>query len=470
MTPKIETAPLPQTDVEGIPDLVAGLRSAFESGTTRPLDWRREQLQALGKLVEDNGEELVAAMQADLRKPTLEAWAADLVATVGEVKLALKSLRRWTRPVKVATPLSQQPARARIVREPLGVVLIISPWNYPVQLLLSPLVGAIAAGNCAMLKPSEITAHTSAALAKLVPKYLDNDCIALVEGGVDETSALLAERFDHIFYTGNGRVARVVMEAAAKHLTPVTLELGGKSPCIVDAGVDLEQTARRILWGKFLNAGQTCVAPDYVLAHSAVEPELLEAMKRVLSEFYGDDPRANPDFGRIPNQRHQRRVASLVKDGEVVVGGESDEGDCYVSPTILRNVSPEAPSMQEEIFGPVLPVLTVDSVDEAISFVNGRDKPLALYVFTKDRTTEEAVVSRTSSGGVCVNAVFWHIANPELPFGGVGPSGTGAYHGRSSFETFSHRKSVVTKGTRFDPKMAYPPYGKLMTKLIKRLV
>ncbi len=463
-------APVPRTDVSTIPDQVKVLRAAFESGRTRPIEWRREQLLQLKKLLKENGDELVAAIHADLGRPELEGWITDVTVTVGEVDLALKSLNRWLKPQRVSTPLNQQPASARIVREPLGVVLIIAPWNYPVQLLLSPLVGALAAGNCAVLKPSEVSAHTSAILGRLIPKYLDRECVALIEGGVDETTALLRERFDHILYTGNGAVGRVVMEAAAKYLTPVTLELGGKSPCIVDEQVDVAVAARRIVWGKFLNAGQTCIAPDYVLVHEARERELLDAMKTALREFYGEDPKRTADFGRVINQRHHRRLAALLSSGEVVVGGQSDEESCYIAPTILRGVSPDAPAMQDEIFGPILPVLAVPDVDAAVSFVNARPKPLALYVFTRRKEVEDDVIARTSSGGVCVNATIWHIANSGLPFGGVGPSGMGAYHGRDSFETFSHRKSVVSKFTALDPKLAYPPYTKFKTALLRKLM
>jgi len=296
------------------------------------------------------------------------------------------------------------------------------------------------------------------------------DSVATVEGGVNETSELLKQRFDHILYTGNGSVARVVMEAAAKHLTPVTLELGGKSPCIVDEKVDMGVAARRIVWGKFLNAGQTCIAPDYILVHESREKELVEALGRTIREFYGDDPKQTKDYGRIINERHHRRLAQLLKDGDAVVGGQADESQRYIAPTVLRNVSPDSAVMSDEIFGPILPVLPVASIDEAIRFVNGRPKPLALYVFTADPKVEEEVLSRTSSGGACVNATLWHIANPELPFGGVGPSGMGAYHGWHSFDLFSHRKSVVTKSTRIDPKLAYPPYTKFKTALMKRLI
>jgi aldehyde dehydrogenase (NAD+) len=287
---------------------------------------------------------------------------------------------------------------------------------------------------------------------------------------VAETTALLGERFDHIFYTGNGRVGRVVMAAAAKHLTPVTLELGGKSPCLVDSDVDLDVAVRRIAWGKFLNAGQTCIAPDYVLVHESRERELLDGLAKTLREFYGDDPKRSPDLARIASDRHQERLTKLLESGEVVVGGGTDAAERWVAPTVLRDVSPDSPAMEDEIFGPILPVLKVRDMDEAIDFVNQREKPLALYVFTRRAEVEERVVSRTSSGGVCVNATLWHIANPHLPFGGVGESGLGAYHGRQSFEVFSHRKSVLTKPTRFDVRFMYPPYGKRKLALLKRLL
>jgi aldehyde dehydrogenase (NAD+) len=292
--------------------------------------------------------------------------------------------------------------------------------------------------------------------------------VALIEGGVPETEGLLAEPFDHIFYTGGGAVAKVVLEAAAEHLTPVTLELGGKSPCIVDRSTDLGVAARRIAWGKFLNAGQTCVAPDYVLVHESREAELIDGLTGAVHDFYGPDPKSSPHFARIPNARHHRRLAALLEDAEVVVGGEASETERYVAPTILRNVAPDSAVMREEIFGPILPVLTVPDVDAAIEFVNARPKPLALYLFTDDDAVERDVIRRTSSGGACVNSTLWQVANTRLPFGGVGPSGMGAYHGRATFETFSHRKAVVKRSTRVDPKSAYPPYGRVLTALFRR--
>jgi acyl-CoA reductase-like NAD-dependent aldehyde dehydrogenase len=374
------------------------------------------------------------------------------------------------KPRRVSAPVAVQPAKARIVPEPLGVVLIIAPWNYPFQLSIGPLIGAIAAGNCAILKPSEVASATSRVLAELVPKYLDRDCIAVVEGGVPETTALLAQELDHIFYTGNGAVGRIVMEAAAKHLTPVTLELGGKSPCIVDRDVDLTTAARRITWGKFFNAGQTCVAPDYLLVHESIKKPLLDKIASMIREFFGDDPQKSADFGRIINARHHKRLTALLDSGTAFVGAKTDADDRYIAPTVLTDVSPDSPAMADEIFGPILPVISVSSLDEAIEFVNERPKPLALYVFSNDRDRTRRVVERTSSGGACVNDVLTHLLPHELPFGGVGPSGMGAYHGKASFDTFTHMKSVLEKPFYMDPPLRYPPYTDGKIKWAKRLV
>lgn len=458
----------PHTEIESIPGRISRLRRAFDAGRTRPLEWRRQQLKQLIAMHDDHADEFIAALHADFGKPTFEAFTSDVGQGKMEAKSALKHLKKWTRPERIG--LLPVMGRARVLREPLGVVLIISPWNYPVGLLLSPLVGAVAAGNAVVLKPSEVTPHVSAVLAKWIPQYMDPEAIALVEGGVAETTALLEERFDHIFYTGNGRVAQVVMQAAAKHLTPVTLELGGKSPCIVHEDADIETAARRIAWGKFMNAGQTCIAPDYILVHESREPALVAALERSVRDFYGKDPKQSADYARIVNSRHHERLSTLMKDGNPVFGGDVDDEQCYVAPTVLRDVADDSRVMQEEIFGPILPVRKVRDIDEAIDFVNGREKPLALYLFTKDEGVENDVLSRTSSGGVCVNGTLLHIMDPRLPFGGVGPSGSGAYHGRHTFETFSHRKSVLTRGTRFDPKFMYPPYGKMLTRLVRRFL
>jgi len=452
-------------------DLVVRLRASFARGRTRPLEYRLRQLEGLARFLREREAEIESALQHDMGRPSFEVYPAEIAFIASEIALTRKKLRSWVKPERVSTSLVGQPGKSRIHREPLGVVLIIGPWNYPLQLLLVPLVGALAAGNCAIVKPSEVAPATSALIASRLPDYVDPECVQIVEGGVAETTALLAERFDHIFYTGNGTVGRIVMEAAAKHLTPVTLELGGKSPCIVDRHTDLDVAARRIVWGKFYNAGQTCVAPDYVLAHEVIEEPLLARMKQTLLDFFGDDPRTSPDFGRIVNARHHRRLMKLVEgSGEVVTGGVADEPARYIAPTILRNVPADAPVMADEIFGPILPILRIKDIDQAIAFVNARPKPLALYLFTNDPAVQESVLERTSSGGVTVNHTLLHVAVPSLPFGGVGASGIGAYHGKASFETFSHRKAVLVKPTWLDPWFFYPPYNDAKKKWVRRVL
>lgn len=452
-----------------IPDTVAALRRTHQAGRTRPLEWRLQQLRRLRDMIQEREGEFQEALRADLGKSEFESLMTELNFVVAEIDLTIKQLPGWLKPEKVSLPVVQQPASGHIQRDPLGVVLIIGPWNYPVQLVLGPLVGAIAGGNCAVIKPSEVAPHASAALARWVPEYLDASCVQVIEGGVAETSTLLKERFDHIFFTGGELVGKIVMRAAAEHLTPVTLELGGKSPCIVDRHVDLKVAARRITWGKFLNAGQTCIAPDYVLVHHSHKEALIDAIKAQLKVFYGEDPRQSEYYSRIINARHHRRIAGLIDADKVAIGGEHDESDLYIAPTVLRDVSPEDAVMGEEIFGPVLPIIAIESTEEAIDFINQRPKPLALYIFTSDRSTEQEVLQRTSSGGVCVNDTIMHISVPTLPFGGVGTSGTGAYHGRSSFETFSHRKSVLSKATFVDPALRYPPYSETTRKILRKL-
>jgi aldehyde dehydrogenase (NAD+) len=453
-----------------IPALVAELRRSFESGRTRPIAWRLDQLRALAAMLEEREEVFHQALHADLGKPPFEAWTSETGFTGLEIAHVRKHLRGWMRPERVWTPLIHQIGKSRVHREPLGVVLVIGPWNYPIQLVLAPLVGAIAAGNCAVIKPSEIAPRSSAALAEWLPRYLDRDTVQVVEGGIPETQALLAERFDHVFYTGNGTVGRIVMEAAARHLTPVTLELGGKSPCLVDRDAELEVAARRIVWAKFYNAGQTCVAPDYVLVEKGTESLLLDRLRQALRVFHGEDPRQSQDYARIVNPRHLARLLALLGEGELVVGGEHDEKTRYLAPTILRGITGGERVMQDEIFGPILPVIAVDGMEQAIAFVNARPKPLALYLFTESRETANRILSRTSSGGACVNDCITHLAVPELPFGGVGESGMGAYHGRASFETFSHRKSVLERSTVLDPQVRYPPYDDAKIRWAKRLL
>ncbi len=412
--------------------------------------------------------DLLTALSADLGKSRFEGWVSEIAMARNEVDYTLEHLARWMKPKRVKTPLAMLPGTSMIIPEPLGVALILAPWNYPLSLVVIPLVGAIAAGNCAVLKPSEVSTHTSALLAKLIPQYCDG--AAVVEGGVDETTALLNERFDHIFFTGSTHVGRLVMAAAAKHLTPVTLELGGKSPCIVDASANLAVSARRIVWGKFFNAGQTCVAPDYVLAHQAIAAPLEIELKKAIREFFGDNPKASGDYGRIINERHHRRLTALLAESEIIDGGDHDVTERYIAPTLVRSPKLESLLMQEEIFGPILPILGVASIDEAIKFVNERPKPLALYVFAGDTAVANKVVESTSFGGGCINDTIAHLSAPELPFGGVGASGMGSYHGRASFDAFSHRKAMLVKGTWVDPSLRYPPYTESKFGWVKRLL
>jgi aldehyde dehydrogenase (NAD+) len=456
--------------VDEIPALVKELRAAFDSGKTRPIAWRLQQVAGLGRLVREREAEIAEALHADLGKPRIESFIAESNYVRGDAEHVIKHLASWMKPEKVRTPLVTQPGTSRIHREPLGVALIVGPWNYPFQLVIEPLLGALAAGNCALIKPSEVAPATSALLARWLPQYVDPECVKVVLGGVPETTALLRERFDHIFYTGNGAVGRIVMEAAAKHLTPVTLELGGKSPCFIDKSADLDVTARRIAWGKFYNAGQTCVAPDYLLAHEEIHDALLDRLQVTLAEFYGADPQKSPDYGRVVNSRHLQRLMKLLGSGRIVAGGQADEADRYLAPTVLADVKADSAVMEDEIFGPILPVLRVRDVNEAVSFINARPKPLALYVFAGDGAVQDQMISRTSSGGATINHAWLHLVVRDLPFGGVGPSGMGAYHGRASFETFSHRKSVLKKPTAVDPDLLYPPYTEAKTRWIKRLL
>ena len=421
-------------------------------------------------MLEMHQDELSAALKVDLGRGVEEAWLYDIGFTITEVKLMLKNLKKWTAPRKVPTPMVTKPASSMRVPQPLGVVCVIAPWNYPVQLLLIPAAGAIAAGNAVVLKPSEVSSETSRVLAKIVPQYFTDKAIAIVEGGVQETTELLKQKFDHIFYTGNGTVGRIVMHAAAENLTPVTLELGGKSPTIVDASANIAVSARRIAWAKYVNAGQTCVAPDYVLAHKSIANELVEAIRKSITEFYGDDPHASKDYSRVISPRHFSRLASLISSGKVAIGGQTEQSERYIAPTVLVDVKQDSAVMQEEIFGPILPVLEIGSIDEAISFVNSRPHPLALYVFAQDNSVNEKVVAETTSGGVTVNGTIMHMTGPYLPFGGVGESGMGAYHGQSGVDVFQHLKPVLKRSTMLDAPLAYPPYTKRKFSILKKFI
>jgi aldehyde dehydrogenase (NAD+) len=442
-----------------VPPIVAALRAHFATGATRSLAWRLRQLRGLRELLLTHSADFEAALASDLAKNATESQVTEIGFVIAEIDHTISNLRRWLRPQRVAVPLALLPAKAVTVLEPVGVVLIIAPWNYPVQLLLGPLVGALAAGNTAVVKPSELAPATSAVFARLLPRFVDRRAVAVVEGAVAETTALLAERFDHIFYTGNGRVARIVAAAAAVNLTPVTLELGGKSPVFVDNTVDLAATARRIVWGKFINAGQTCVAPDYVVATPDVASRLEQHLQDAITEFYGADPSTSADFGRIVNERQFDRLVGLLSDQAVVVGGQHDRKTNYLAPTVLRDVALDAEIMQQEIFGPILPILAVPTVSAAIELISAADKPLALYVFSNSEHTRKRFLRETSSGAVGFNVPAAHLSVHGLPFGGVGESGSGAYHGKRSLEVFSHTKAVFSKPLTPDTLgLVYPPY------------
>ncbi|XP_074888981.1 aldehyde dehydrogenase family 3 member A2-like [Buteo buteo] len=440
-------------------EVVGRARAAFNSGRCRSLEFRMQQLKALERMVQEKEEEILAAIKADLHKSGHNAYSHEILGVLGELALAMDKLPSWAAPQPVKKNLLTMRDEAYICLEPLGVVLIVGTWNYPFVLIAQPLIGAIAAGNAVVVKPSEISENTAQLVADLLPQYLDRELYPVVTGGTAEMTALLTQRFDHILYTGNSTVGKIVMAAAAKHLTPVTLELGGKNPCYVDKDCDLAVACRRITWGKYMNSGQTCIAPDYIICDPSIQSKVVENIKAILQEFYGEDVKSSPDYERIINKRHFKRILGLLEGQKIAHGGEADEASCFIAPTILTDVSPESKVMEEEIFGPVLPILTVKSVDEAIEFINRREKPLALYVFSNDKKLIKRVISETSSGGVTGNDVIMHSVLSTLPFGGVGNSGMGAYHGKHSFETFSHRRACLIKDLKMEGmnNFRYPP-------------
>uniref|UniRef100_A0A2C9K1W9 Aldehyde dehydrogenase n=1 Tax=Biomphalaria glabrata TaxID=6526 RepID=A0A2C9K1W9_BIOGL len=439
---------------------VKDLRQSFASGKTRSNEWRTAQLKGVIKLIQENEEVISEALYKDLHKNKAEAAIMELILCVNDAVNAINSLDSWTKPEKVSKGALYLMDNAYIIKEPLGVALIIGAWNYPIQLILLPLIGAIAAGNCALIKPSEVSEASARFIEEYIPKYLDKDCFKVINGGVAETTAILEQRFDTIFYTGNSQVAKIVMAAAAKNLTPVILELGGKSPVYIDTKTDLAVVARRLCWGKFCNAGQTCIAPDYVMCPKEIQDELIEKIKASVEEFYTADPKTSDSYGRIVNNRHFTRIQRLKQGSTVAVGGEEDEKENYISPTVLRDVKLTDTVMQDEIFGPLLPIVPVKDHTEAIDIINTREKPLALYVFTKNSKISQEFRDRTSSGAIVVNDTVVHGGLPTLPFGGVGNSGLGSYHGKFSFNAFSHDKPVLEKSLAMDSvnNIRYPPY------------
>ncbi|AVH70302.1 aldehyde dehydrogenase [Nostoc sp. 'Lobaria pulmonaria (5183) cyanobiont'] len=456
------------TELSNIGNIIQTQREFFQTGKTKEVTFRIEQLKNLKQAIIEHEQSIVEALQADLRKPEVETYLTE-ISVIKDIDYAIKHLQNWTKPQKAAVSWDFFSYSARIYPEPLGVVLIIGPWNYPFNLIISPLIGAIAAGNCAIIKPSEIASHTSDIIAKIIAKNFDPAYLAVIEGGVEASQKLLAEKFDHIFFTGGTAVGKIIMAAAAKYLTPVTLELGGKSPCIVDTDINLEHTVRRITWGKFINAGQTCIAPDYLLVNKTIKKDLIDGLEKSLKEFYGENPVNSPDYARIISQKHFDRLVSFLKDGEVIIGGENQPSERYIAPTLIDNVSLEDSVMQEEIFGPILPIIEYTDIAEAIALINSRPKPLALYLFSQDKNLQKQVLQETSSGGVCINDTVMQVGVSSLPFGGVGDSGIGNYHGKASFDTFSHKKSVLQNSFWLDLKWRYAPYqGKL--PLIKKLL
>ena len=449
--------------------MFADLRATFESEKTIDLAWREQQLQALERMMTEREQEILDALQEDLAKHPLEAWMTEVSYVASSAAYSRKNLRKWTRRRRVSTPITGLPGKSWLQPEPLGVVLIIGAWNYPLQLTLSGMAAAIAAGNCVVLKPSELAPATSALTARLVADYLDDDCIKVVEGAVPETTALLELPWDHILYTGGGNVGRIVMAAAAKHLTPVTLELGGKSPCVVLPDADLKTTANRIAWGKFTNAGQTCIAPDYILTDAETEKKLVPLLQEALTNMFGENPETSDSYGRIVNDRHFERLASLLASGKVAIGGQTNAQTRYIAPTVLTGVTADSPVMQEEVFGPILPVLRADDLAAAIRFIRKGDKPLAAYIFTKDAAAEKRFLEKVSSGNACVNDTMMFMAVHELPFGGVGPSGMGNYSGEYGFRTFSHMKAVMKRGWWPDPDLRYAPFNDRKFRLLRKL-
>jgi len=448
--------------------LLRELQAVYTSGRTRSVEWRRKQLDALWRFLVERESDILAALAADVGKPEHEAWFTEVSYLRHEISYALRHLEKWVRPRHVWTPLVYQPASSYVVPEPCGVVLVLSAWNYPMQLALAPVIAAIAAGNCLVLKPSEQAPVTSTLLATALPAYLDRDTVRVVEGGADVAATLVSQPFDHIFYTGSRDVGRKVLQAAAGHLVPVTLELGGKNPCIVDKGADPEVAARRIAWAKFINAGQTCIAPDYVLVHREIEALFLEALKVALQGMYGPDASLSPEYGRV-SSCDAERMGALMEGCRIVTGGQVDTNSGYVDPTVLSGVSVASPVMREEIFGPLLPVIPFSSPQEAVTIAAEDPSPLALYLFPGSRQLEQYYMQHIRSGGVGINDLLFQAAIPSLPFGGIGHSGMGRYHGKAGFDIFSHERSVHKKGVFPENRLRYPPMGAFRFRLLQAL-
>lgn len=453
-----------------IEETIAEQRAFFKKGKTYSYDFRKEQLDKLRSVIKKYEQELLDALKKDLGKPAFEAYGTELGLVLDELAFVRRHLKKWMKPERVHTSLVNFPSSSRIFKDPYGVTLIMSPWNYPVLLTLDPLIGALAAGNCADVKPSNYSPHVSALLKKMLEETYPPEYVAVIEGGREANQSLLSQKFDYIFFTGSVKVGKLVMESASHNLTPVSLELGGKSPCIVDETADLELAAKRIVWGKYINAGQTCVAPDYLLVHEKVKDELLEKIIFTIKKFFGPTPQMSESFPRIVNEKHYERLLGLMGSGKVLIGGVGDAKRLQIAPTVLDEVEWESPVMQEEIFGPILPVLTFSSMKEAMELVNARAKPLACYYFTRKSDRERNLLQKVSFGGGCINDTVMHLVSSHMPFGGVGNSGMGGYHGKDSFDTFSHRKSILKKSRLIDMPLRYPPYKDVYFKLMKKIL
>jgi aldehyde dehydrogenase (NAD+) len=447
------------------------MQAFHTAGNTRSFQFRKQQLITLKKAIKANEAAITAALQKDLHKSAAEAYTTEIGFSYAELSHTIKHLQHWMQPKNVGTPLTLFPSSSKIVREPWGISLIIAPWNYPFQLLIAPLIGAIAGGNCAVLKPSEFTPATADVIEKMISENFDPQYISVVlgDGAVVVPQLMNENRFDHIFFTGSIPVGKIIAKLAAEKLIPTTLELGGKSPCIVDTNVDLDTAAARIVWGKFTNAGQTCVAPDYVLVQQKNKDVLVDKMKAQIERFYGKDPKASEDYGRIVNEKRFDAVSSYLNEGKILVGGTTDRSEKYIAPTIIENITADAAVMKYEIFGPVLPVIVYNTKEEALNIIQQNANPLSLYVFSNDKNFQEYFTEQIPFGGGCINNTLVHLANPDLPFGGVGNSGSGQYHGQYSFETFTRPKAIVNSATWIDPDLKYPPYKKKL-KLFKWLI
>lgn len=452
--------------------LLNELNEFFNTQTTKNINFRIEQLRKLKSGIKKYEDKIMDALYKDLRKNKVEAYTTEIGFVYRSIEETIKNLKKWAKPKKVKTPIYLMPGKSVIVSEPYGTVLVMGPYNYPFQLVIEPLVGVIAAGNCAVLKPSEVSLNVSEVVTEMIKEIFNENYIRCVQGGIETNTSLINADFDYIFFTGSVAVGKIVMEAAAKNLTPVTLELGGKSPVIVHKDASIKNAARKIIWGKTVNSGQTCVAPDYIIVHEDVKEILIEEMKIAIRTFYGDNINGSESLGRIINHRHFNRLKNILeKDKErIIYGGEHDENDRYISPTIIEVSSWNAACMGEEIFGPILPVMTYSNLDKAINDINKHPKPLALYLFTNNKEVEDKVINEISSGGVSINDTILHLANTKLPFGGVGNSGIGSYHGEESFKTFSHKKSILKRGNKFNTTMMYPPYGEKQLNLIKKFL